>query len=172
VITSDYHLIRSDRCTIALIVHADGSVVVRAPKRTARAEIDAFVEQKRPWLARKLAEQSHRQPFDRALTAKEEQFISDIYRECCRHMGIAECDAPRLRIKKMTSRWGSYSSKTHTVALSAGLIETSLAAIRMVCIHELIHIRHRNHDTAFYAAMDQYQDPGWRKTKKQLQAGY
>ena len=49
-------LIRSSRRSIALIVTADGKVVVRAPKRATRAEIFAFVNEKADWIRAKQAE--------------------------------------------------------------------------------------------------------------------
>lgn len=48
--TELYQLIRSRRRTIALIVREDGSLVVRAPLRTAERDIRRFVEGKAAWI--------------------------------------------------------------------------------------------------------------------------
>jgi predicted metal-dependent hydrolase len=50
-----YTLHRSSRRTVAIHVH-DGRVEVRAPMRAAQRDIDAFVQQKSPWILKKLAE--------------------------------------------------------------------------------------------------------------------
>ena len=50
-----YTLIRSSRRTVALQVERDGSVVVRAPLRMARRDIDAFLASRADWLSRALA---------------------------------------------------------------------------------------------------------------------
>lgn len=44
------HLVRSHRKTIALIVRPDGSLEVRAPKRVAMVQIQAFVISKGDWI--------------------------------------------------------------------------------------------------------------------------
>lgn len=46
----EYHLIRSKRKTTVIQIKKDGSVVVRAPLRLAKREIDRFVEEKTEWL--------------------------------------------------------------------------------------------------------------------------
>ena len=51
----DYTLIRSDRRTLSLSVDGEGNVVVRAPRSAGGAEIEAFVERHRRWIARRVA---------------------------------------------------------------------------------------------------------------------
>ncbi len=51
-----YHLVRSKRRTLALVIERDGTLVVRAPLRMAEAEVRRFVEAKRNWIERKQAE--------------------------------------------------------------------------------------------------------------------
>ena len=51
----EYRLIRSDRRTLSISVDREGALVVRAPKRMSRREIEAFLEQKRNWIAQKQA---------------------------------------------------------------------------------------------------------------------
>jgi len=48
-----YHLIRSKRKTYALIVQSDGQLIVRAPLRATRAQIDELVRSKDAWIRRK-----------------------------------------------------------------------------------------------------------------------
>jgi len=49
----EYQLIRSRRRTIAICISRDGSVVVRAPLRTAQNTIERFVFEKRDWIREK-----------------------------------------------------------------------------------------------------------------------
>jgi len=51
----DYQLIRSSRRTLSIAVNGEGALVVRAPMRMPVREIEAFLEQKRDWIARKQA---------------------------------------------------------------------------------------------------------------------
>ncbi len=48
-------ILRSRRKTLALIVHRDGSLEVRAPLRLSQAAIQTFVERKTAWIARQRA---------------------------------------------------------------------------------------------------------------------
>ena len=49
-----YHLVRSSRKTIAIIIRRDGTVEVRAPFRTSKAAIEAFLMEKIGWIQRHL----------------------------------------------------------------------------------------------------------------------
>ena len=48
-------IIRSKRRTIAIIVHRDGKVVVRAPLKASERLIRAFIESKSGWIDEKMA---------------------------------------------------------------------------------------------------------------------
>ena len=49
-------IIRSKRKTIALVVQPDGELLVRAPQRATRKQIDAMLKKHANWIARKQAE--------------------------------------------------------------------------------------------------------------------
>ncbi len=49
----DYRLIRSDRRTLSISIDREGALVVRAPKRMGKNEIEAFIRQKRQWIEEK-----------------------------------------------------------------------------------------------------------------------
>ena len=51
-----YELVRSARRTLAIQIRQDGHVVVRAPMRLPRIEIERFVASRADWIARHLAE--------------------------------------------------------------------------------------------------------------------
>ncbi len=51
-----YHLVRTNRKTLGLIVERDGKIVVRAPQDTPQKVIDGFFENKKLWIYKKLAE--------------------------------------------------------------------------------------------------------------------
>jgi predicted metal-dependent hydrolase len=92
--------------------------------------------------------------------------LTEEYLLACKRFGLA--DPPRLRLRDMRSRWGSYSPKTHRVCLNMRLIAAPREAISMVCIHELCHVENQSHDASFYIAMDRYQNPGWREVSRNL----
>ena len=55
-----YSLIRSSRKTFSIEVHPDGQVLVRAPQRSTRAQIDQIVQSKADWIQAKRREAARR----------------------------------------------------------------------------------------------------------------
>jgi len=49
----EYRLIRSDRRTLSISIDREGALVVRAPKRMGKQEIEAFLQQKQRWISDK-----------------------------------------------------------------------------------------------------------------------
>ena len=54
----EYQLIRSRRRTLALQLKPDGSVLVRAPLRAPKWQIEAFLRQHWDWVERRRAKQA------------------------------------------------------------------------------------------------------------------
>lgn len=75
---------------------------------------------------------------------------------------------PRLIVRKMQSRWGSLSP-AGSMTLNADLVRAPRACIEYVIVHELCHIRHRDHDASFYRLLGQ-EMPDWGKRKQRLEA--
>ena len=72
-------------------------------------------------------------------------------------------------VKDMKTRWGSYSAKTGTISINLLLVHKPVACLESIIVHELGHVKHRNHGKGFIAYMDKYL-PYWRETKKKLNA--
>ncbi|MBP9020870.1 MAG: M48 family metallopeptidase [Syntrophobacterales bacterium] len=68
----DYRLVKSARRknTISLQVRSGGTVVVRAPLRTSKEEIESFLEEKKAWLRKTVLEQKERERDCREKTFK------------------------------------------------------------------------------------------------------
>jgi len=74
---------------------------------------------------------------------------------------------PRLQIKPMKKRWGSFSPKGR-LTLNTDLIRAPKECIDYVIVHELSHLRHNNHGTEFYKFLDKIM-PDWEKRKHRLE---
>lgn len=71
-----------------------------------------------------------------------------------------------VRVKKVKTRWGSCSSKSN-INLSLYLMLLSDDLIDYVILHELAHIKHQNHSTAFWTHLENLL-PGAKQLDKQL----
>ncbi|MBQ2752040.1 MAG: M48 family metallopeptidase, partial [Oscillospiraceae bacterium] len=167
----DYTLIRSRRRTLALAVTREAQVVVRAPLRCPQRRIDAFVESRRAWLEAALMRQKERLAAHPPLTEAE---VEDLRRRAKAHipgrvahwaqrMGLAPAT---VKITSARTRFGSCSSKD-TLCFSLYLMQYPPEAIDAVVVHELCHMRHRNHSPAFYAEVARWL-PDYREREKLL----
>lgn len=74
---------------------------------------------------------------------------------------------PGLVVRAMQSRWGSLSP-AGTMTLNANLVRAPRACIEYVVVHELCHLKHRDHDTKFFRQLGQLM-PDWEKRKQRLE---
>jgi hypothetical protein len=221
-IVFDYHLILENRRTIAIHVHPDQSVRVKAPLRAKPDKIHSFIQSKIRWVLK------HRLYFAKVRTQTSKEYISGesfsylgqsyklqvrhttteervmrqagtltVYsflkihrartrklldqwyaeqaravfqerlRVCAARFGLEEL--PTLAIRRMTSRWGSYSSGTYRICLNLELIKAPRKYIDYILIHELCHITHGAHNKAFYKLLSSHL-PEWKTLKSQLES--
>ena len=67
----------------------------------------------------------------------------------------------------MKTRWGTYSHTTGTISINLQLAHKPIECLEYIIVHELGHIKHRNHSKEFIAYMDTF-IPYWRETKNKL----
>ena len=92
-------VIRSDRRTLSLQIKPDGSLLVRAPLRLPKKEIDRVLQEKSAWIEKHLAQvenanrAAEEEPLSmediRALADKALQVIPPRVREFARRMGVS-----------------------------------------------------------------------------------
>ena len=75
---------------------------------------------------------------------------------------------PRLNVRSMQSRWGSLS-RAGTMTLNVNLVRAPRVCIEYVVVHELCHMKHRDHDGRFFRLLEQMM-PDWEKRKRRLEA--
>lgn len=167
-----YELIRSHRKTLALEITAEGRLLVRAPDRMARARIDAFVEAHAAWIEKHLAEQREKAArCPPAPTLEEIEALKEKARIILpgkiawwsEKMGVAPAG---FKVTTARKRYGSCSA-VNRLCFSCFLMNCPEEAVELVVVHELCHIREKNHGPRFYALLEQYL-PDWRERKKQL----
>lgn len=74
---------------------------------------------------------------------------------------------PQIKIRYMTSRWGTCHTTKGIITLNSRLIEMSRKAIEYVVLHEFAHFIHPNHSKNFYDFVELLM-PDWRERKKEL----
>lgn len=62
-----------------------------------------------------------------------------------------------VRLRPMSSQWGSCSSK-HAITLNPALLCVQLELLEYVVIHELAHVLHKNHSARFWHAVSEHCD--------------
>ncbi len=196
-----YSLIKSRkrRRTISLHIEENGKIVVQAPYRTPKWEIEKFLQEKQQWISEKVLEREKKTKEAEKIFLPGEKFLylGEWYplemqepgspgpplrlafgkfilnREhlaearslfCNWYKGEAkekikervDYYSRRFRLvpegTKITSakfRWGS-CSRDNRLSFSWRIIMGSLSVIDYVLIHELVHIREKNHSRNFW----------------------
>jgi len=97
------------------------------------------------------------------------EIIEKIVKEKSAVMGL---HAKRVSIRDQSTRWGSCSS-SGTLSFSWRLVAAPRAVIEYLVVHELAHVKHRNHSKRFYAEVEEFcplygQAEEWLRKKKQF----
>ena len=152
-----YKLIRSRRKTLGLELRPEG-LIVRAPLRATKGQIEYFVEQHRQWVLQhqeKLERQKQQAAALPSLTETElkalaeeaRQYIPERVRYYAPKVGV---NYGSITIRSQKARWGSCSGKGN-LSFNCLLMLTPPEVIDSVVVHELCHRKEMNHSTAFYA---------------------
>lgn len=74
---------------------------------------------------------------------------------------------PEIRLRKMTSRYGTCHTKKHIITISTALVRSPLSLLEFVVLHELVHFIHPNHSPAFYKELTALM-PDWKARRAAL----
>ncbi len=152
-----YSIRRSGRKTLALEITSEAQVLVRAPLKASPAEIQRFVLTHEAWVEKHLSQAQARLQVRPTLSDAEQE---DLRKRAKAHipprveyyatiMGLSPAGVAITGAKK---RFGSCSAKNR-LCFSLFLMRYPDDAIDYVVVHELAHIRHKNHGKAFYACV-------------------
>ena len=167
----EYTLIRSKRKTLAIQITREAKLVVRAPLRCPRRDIDRFLREKEGWISAHLAKmqarrEAHPEPTaaeEAALRQKAREILPPLVAKYAESMGV---EPTGITVTGARSRFGSCSPKNR-LCFSFRLMDYPIEAGEYVVVHELAHIRHKNHGPDFYAQVETYL-PDWRERRELL----
>ena len=149
-----YELVRSARHTIAIQIKS-GRVIVRAPLRMSKAEIERFDASKEEWINKHLEAAKCRQsvpvqPFTAAeIQQLADAALQDIPQRVRKYAAIIGVTVGRITIRNQKTRWGSCSSKGN-LNFNCLLMLCPEEVRDYVVVHELCHRKELNHSPCFW----------------------
>lgn len=168
---TDYCVIYSKRKTMALEITKDLRVLVRAPMRASKRDIERMVQKNALWIQSHLEKQQKRIEARPALSQQEEVLLkarakAELPPRVAHYAALMGLFPTGITITGAENRFGSCSPKNR-VCFSWRLMRYPADAVDYVIVHELAHIRHKNHGKAFYALIEAYM-PDYKERKKLL----
>ena len=155
-----YELIRSKRKTLAIEIKSDGRVIVRAPMRCPRRDIERFLLEKSDWIVQHrakvlaLREQEEANPVsaltDVQLRGLKKRAALVIPERVAHFAPLVGVDYGSITIRSQKTRWGSCSSKGN-LNFNCLLLLAPPEVLDYVVVHELCHRKQMNHSPRFWA---------------------
>ena len=172
----NYELIRSDRKTCQIQVKVDGRVIVRAPRRMPKKDIDRFISDKHDWIVHALEKTRiarEQLGATEPLTYEEidrlaNEALEYIPKRVEHYASIMGVEYGNITIRNQKTRWGSCSGKKN-LNFNCLLMLTDAKIIDYVVVHELCHIKEMNHSQRFWAEVEKIL-PDYKKSRAWLKA--
>lgn len=155
----NYRIIRSKRKTIGLEITDEG-LLVRAPLRASRREIESVISAHETWIRKKTAQYKQAKASAetkgilsesdiRRLAEQAKEYIPQRVAYYAPLLGVSP---GRITIRNQKTRWGSCSAKGN-LNFNCLLMLTPPEVIDSVVVHELCHLLEMNHSKRFYDHM-------------------
>lgn len=151
----EYVCRRSGRRSLSLEITREGTVLVRAPRRMPQAEVEAFVSRHEKWIARHQAAvlarlAAHPEPDEEMREALRLRAKEELLPRVAYYAGQMGLFPTAVKITGARTRFGSCSARG-SLCFSLYLMQYPPEAVDYVVVHELAHLRERNHGPRFYA---------------------
>ena len=169
-----YTLKRVQSKAIRIRVHADGRVVVTAPRRVSERAIEKFVDEKRVWIIdaqKKIAAKPKRllQSVTPADYKKHKAAAMTLAAKRLAHFNAHyKLTYRRLTIRNSKTRWGS-CSRTGSVSFSFAIALLPSVLADYIVVHELCHIKEFNHSPRFWKLVSET-IPDYKECKRLLKS--
>ena len=154
----DYKRVECRGKTLSLHIDETLQVVVRAPRWVPKAEVDRFVRSHENWIQKATERQRRRNEQEAQLTEKRITELkvlakAELPRRTAYFAKIMGVTPTSIKITSAKKRFGSCSGQ-NGICYSWRLMLYPSEAIDYVVVHELAHIRQKNHSPAFYREIE------------------
>lgn len=154
----DYKRVECRGKTLSLHIDETLHVVVRAPRWVPKAEVDRFVQSHESWIQKATERQRRRNEQEALLTEKRITELkalakAELPRRTAYFAKIMGVTPKSVKITSAKKRFGSCSGQ-NGICYSWRLMLYPSEAIDYVVVHELAHIRQKNHSPAFYREIE------------------
>ncbi len=158
---------RNLRITIA----PDAAVTVTVPVRISLKEAEGFVQSRQAWIQKHLDRIRRRQQAMDAQPelsdAQLEQAQAELFERLERFSQQYDLPYNKAAFRCQKTKWGSCSSQNN-ISLNINLAFLSAHLQDYILLHELCHIRHKNHGKYFWGLLDQLCGGNAKKYAKEL----
>ena len=162
--TIEYSVIKSRRRKTSQIMVDGEEVIVRTPLTKANSEIKKIIQNKASWIFKKQLEFKKREDVKYIPKKYTKQFLLKQVNSYAKKVGIFPS---KVNIKKMKSRWGS-ASKDGVINLNEHLLKAPKGAIDYVILHEICHLKIKNHSHHFWELVQKFM-PNYEENRKWLE---
>ena len=162
--TIEYSVVKTKRRKTSQIMVDKDEVIVRTPITKNNSEIKKIVEGKAQWIFKKQLEFKKRKNLNYVPKKYAKHFLLKQVNHYTSMIGIQPV---KVNIKKMRTRWGS-ASKDNIINLNEHLLKAPKGAIDYVILHEICHLKIRNHSHHFWELVRKFM-PNYIENKKWLE---
>lgn len=101
--------------------------------------------------------------YTKAIKIFSEQLV-----ECFKLFDSYDIELPKIKLRAMKKRWGSYNKEKNIINMNINLIKANKNCINYILIHELCHCIYFSHSKFFYELLDS-KCKDWKNLKRKLE---
>ena len=162
-------IVRSNRKTLALEISSDASLIIRAPRLMPLFLIKKFIKQKQSWISKKQSLITTRNKNIKSIKVSrisKEKTLEKITKRVKYYSSLSGFKYKNIKITSAQKRWGSCNYQNN-LNFPKRLTLAPDKIIDYVVIHELCHIKEKNHSQNFWKEVAQIM-PEYKKHRKWL----
>ncbi len=160
----EYSVIKSKRRKTSQIMVDGDEVIIRTPLTKNNSEVKKIIESKASWIFKKQLEFKNRGDVNYVPKKYTKKFLLKQANHYASKVGI---HPSKVNIKKMRTRWGS-ATKDNVINLNEYLLKAPKGTIDYVILHEICHLKIRNHSHKFWELVQKFM-PNYTENKKWLE---